>query len=57
MDTGIVNKTIANGVDYLSKQQQADGGFISYSSAKKETFITAISYRTNFITSLILEAV
>jgi hypothetical protein len=56
MNSLLVNNIIRESVNYIAKQQQADGGFISYSSKEKETFVNAISYRTNFITALIIEA-
>ena len=43
-------------IEVIIAAQQADGGFISYSSADPQDFSAAVPYRTTFATSLILGA-
>jgi len=46
---------IEKGIQYIAENQRKDGSFISLSSPNGADFTNAISYRTNFITSIILE--
>ena len=51
----INRKIISESIQYIANQQQKDGGFISFSSSKQDDFADSFSYRTNFITAIILE--
>jgi len=51
----INRKILEESINYIANQQQHDGGFISYSSSTQDNFADSFSYRTNFITAVILE--
>ncbi len=51
-----VQKIIKPSLDYLVHSQQSDGGFLSFSSPSRKPFSPKSTYRTTFITSLILTA-
>ncbi len=51
----ISRKIIEEAIQYISDQQQKDGGFTSFSSNRMDDFSDSITYNTNFITSVILE--
>ncbi len=47
--------SISRGINYIHSEQQADGGFISYSFTNRRKPARPKTYRTTFITSLILD--
>ncbi|HYD34708.1 MAG TPA: hypothetical protein VD999_01430 [Vitreimonas sp.] len=47
---------IAEGLEFIQKEQQLDGSFLSWSSPVSKTFTPQKHYTTTFFTSLILEA-
>lgn len=51
-----LNAAIDKGLAYLARQQQADGGFISFSSANMQPFRRIRSWQTTFVPALMLTA-
>ena len=51
---GAAGLAIQRGLAYLDQRQQADGGFISFSSPSNRPFEPAIACRTNFVPALML---
>ncbi len=54
MDSKTINRIINQGVNFLAKEQQKDGAFLSLSSPNPNDFKNAKEYHTTFPTSLIL---
>lgn len=51
-----IKQAIQNGLVFLTKQQQSDGCFLSYSSPLMENYTHAIEFRTIFSTTVILQS-
>jgi hypothetical protein len=50
-----INSAIGSGLSYLATQQEADGGFLSFSSPSVIPFKPVTTYKTTFTSSLILD--
>jgi hypothetical protein len=53
---GKIEQAVEAGLSYIQTQQQADGGFTSYSSPSAQSFRSAKTYQTTFAPALMLSA-
>lgn len=57
MDRQKINRAIDRGIAYLAKQQLPNGGFTSFSSARRLPFRPDFRYHTTFVPSLMKDHV